>query len=180
MSMDKGHLSPEELSRSVVDEPGLAGQSRDHLKSCPVCRRERQYIVQQLDLIGKSARQNAPDPVRKIILPSAEGEAQKGWAFGWGLTLKLAAAAALLVLTVSWLIHFQNIPGMDQGRIASEMVQDEKLMTEISMLEEDSLPDAYQEISPETAADVDEDIFDFVVPISGIDLGQQGQRIKEV
>ncbi|HQJ10155.1 MAG TPA: hypothetical protein PLF54_14200, partial [Deltaproteobacteria bacterium] len=88
MSMDKDHLSPEELSLSVVDEKGLAGQSRDHLKHCPVCQRGRQELVRQLDLVGKSARQYAPEPVRKIVLP-VEEEQRKGWSLSWGFTLKL-------------------------------------------------------------------------------------------
>lgn len=180
MSMDKGHLGPEELSRSIVDEEGLAGQSREHLKLCPVCRKERQYLMEQLDLMGRSARQYAPEPVRKIILPLTEEGSLQGWTFGWGLTLKVAAAAALVVLTVSWMMNFPYAPEMDQASIAREMVGDEKLMTEITMLEENPLPEAYEEISPEAASDVDEDIFDFVVPISAIDIRQQGQRTKEV
>lgn len=165
MSTDNGHLSPEELSRSVVDEQGLAGPGRDHLRDCPVCRRERQHLRERLDLVGESARQYAPDPVRKIVLP-LKGEAQKGWSLNWGFTLKLATVAALLVLTVSWLLQFRSVPEMDQGWIAHEMAQDEKFMTEISMLEEDALPDAYGDISAESAADVDDDIFDFVAPVS--------------
>ncbi len=166
MSMDRDHLSPEELSLSVVDEEGLGGQSRGHLERCPVCRKKRQELVQQLDLVGRSARQYAPDPVRKIILP-VEEEERKGWGLSWGLTLKLATVAALLVLTVSWLVQFRYSPEIDQNLIAREMVQDEKLMIEISMLEEDSLPASYREILPEGASDVsDEDIYDFVVPIS--------------
>ncbi len=166
MSADKDHLSPEEVSLSVVDEEGLAGRSRDHLKHCPVCRRERQELVRRLDLVGKSARQYAPEPVRKIVLP-AEEEQRKGWSLSWGFTLKLAAAAALVVLTVSWLVHFRYSPGMDQDLIAREMMQDEKLMTEISMLEDNSLPASCREISSEGTPDVsDEDIYDFVVPIS--------------
>lgn len=165
MSTNKGHLSPEELSRSVVDEKELAVRSRDHLRDCPVCRMERQALMVQLDLVGKSARQYSPDPVRKIVLPLEE-EPQKGWGLDWGFALKLATAAALLVLTVSWLVQFRSAPVLDQAQIAQEMLQDEKFMTEISMLEEDSLPDSYQDISPETAADVDDDMFDFVVPVS--------------
>ncbi len=165
MSTKKGHLSPEELSRSVVDEKELDAQGRNHLRDCPVCRRERQELMEQLDLVGKAARQYAPDPVRKILLP-VEEEPQKGWGLSWGLTLKLATVAALLVLTVSWLVQFRSAPVPTQAQIAQEMLQDEKLLTEISMLEEDSLPDAYKDISPETAADVDDDMFDFVVPVS--------------
>lgn len=165
MSRDKGHLSPEELSRSVVDEEGLAGQSRDHLRDCPACRRERQRLMERLELVGTKARQYAPDPVRKIVLPLEE-ETQKGWSLNWGFTLKLATAAAILVLTVSWVVQFRSAPEMDPAQIALEITQDEKFMTEISMLEEDALPGSYQHISPETAADVDDDIFDFVAPVS--------------
>jgi hypothetical protein len=166
MSTNMVHLSPEELNRCVVDEEALGGPSRDHLRQCPLCQRERRDLVRQLELVGESARQYAPEPVRKIVLPSRDGEVLKGWGMSWGLTFKLAAVAALLVLTFSWLMHFRPTPEIDQSQIASEMVKDETLMTEISMLEENSLPDSYQDISPETETDMDDDVFDDVVPVS--------------
>lgn len=180
MSMHEDHVNPEELSRSIVDEQGLSGRMRDHLKHCPACQRERRHLMEQLDLIGRSARRYAPEPLRKIVLPVSEEDTHKGWTFGWSFSLKIAAVAALAVLTVSWLVNFPYAPEVDQTSIAREMAGDEKLLAEVSMLEENSLPKAYEEISPETAADLDEDIFDFVVPISRIDDKQQGQTIKEV
>jgi hypothetical protein len=166
-SEEKGHLNPEELVTSAVAEEDLSPSARRHLEACPECGRQRDLILEDLRNLGWSARRFAPEPVRKITLPAREPVRGPARPYGWALGLGLAAAAAALVLMV-WPWHPGGLPGVQPLSISwTEAAEDERLMAEVSRLEEDALPDQYREISPEgPAAAVDDDeTIDFVVPV---------------
>ncbi len=166
MSTDgRGHLSGEELSRSVIAEHDLDRQSRDHLQACTVCRRERQLILEQLDQLGARAKRYAPELSRKVVLPSEEPVRHPVRPFGRQLAFGAAAAFALLLVTFSLTHHSGHFKVADQISIAQEMEEDERLMAQVSSLEEDPLPEDYRKISPEeSTADID-DTLDFIVPV---------------
>lgn len=167
-TVGRGHLSGEELSRSVISEQELDRQSRDHLRACTVCRRERQLLMEQLDLIGERAERFAPEPTRKVILPSEETARNPVRPFGWQLAFGTAAAFALLLLTFSLTRHSGDLKAPDQISIAQEMEEDERFMAQISSLEEDPLPEAYRKISPEGSLAGIDDTLDFIVPVDEI------------
>jgi hypothetical protein len=179
MSEDKSPLcSIGEVIRSVVDENDLdAGQKR-HFEQCPVCRQERRNLAGRLELLGRTAADYAPLPVQRVALPEKDHPLMLKRGSGWQLAFGTAAGFALVVLVAAWIVFYGGfITPMNQLDVAREMAEDEILMAEISMLEENPLPDAYREISPEvTSGDIDEDIFDFIVPVSSRDQWSRGKE----
>lgn len=164
---ERGHLTPEELSRSIIEESSLGKQSRDHLLVCPTCTRERQNLIEQLGKLGGIARRYAPEPVRRVVLPSEDPVGRWARPFRLQLTFGAAVAFALVLLTVSLSVYrgyFTDTP-RTQISIAQEMAEDEALMAQVNVLVEDPLPEAYTEISPELEEDLGDDALDFVVPI---------------
>lgn len=167
MSTDgKGHLSKEELAAGVVDENDLGLKARSHLKQCPECRDERQRLADRLHLLGRQACTYVPVPSKRVVLPAEP--VRSPWLTGWHPALSAAAGLALVVLVVSWVFSAWFYPGIREERIVREMVRDETLIAEISMLEENALPEAYGDIFPESEPDLDDEILDFIVPIGEV------------
>lgn len=167
-----GHLSPEELVSSLVIGKDPGGPAGLHLQACPECRLERQRILEDLRALGRKARDCAPEPARKIVLPSREPAWSRLQPFGWALGASFAAAAAAAVILFLAPAHLDTVPG-GQGRAVTAVgpMSDAALMADVSRLTENALPDAYAEISPEASTDAfdDDEVLDFVVPISDDD-----------
>jgi predicted anti-sigma-YlaC factor YlaD len=168
MSQDeKNHVSPEDLASSVTGMDGLDPRVRDHLKTCPVCRGQREALLEDLRALGRSARSFAPEPARTVVLPAPEPERRP---FMWGLGLSVAAAAAaavILVLSMGYPVDHRS--GSPQVVAAGERADDQDLMAEVARLEENALPEGYQEISPEESTTGIDATLDFVVPIDDDD-----------
>ncbi|HNY65564.1 MAG TPA: hypothetical protein PKM41_08990 [Deltaproteobacteria bacterium] len=164
MSQDERvHVSPEELASSVTGLEGLDPRVADHLQTCPVCRVQREELLEDLRALGRTARECAPQPSRTIVLPEAEARRTPArWGFGLGLAAA-AAAAVILVFSAGNLVdHRSSAPFIAAG----EALDDQELMYEVALLEENALPEAYQRISPEeSTAWTDDETLDFVVPI---------------
>lgn len=166
---ETGHLSPEEMVSSLVDGKDPSGPAGLHLQACPECRLERQRILDDLQALGRKARVFAPEPDRKIVLPSREPAWTRLQPFGWALGAGFAAAAAAAVILFLSPVHLDTVPeGQGQAVTAAGGMSDAALMADVSRLTENALPDAYAEISPEASTDAfdDDEVLDFGVPIS--------------
>lgn len=166
---ETGHVSPEELVSSLVDGKDPAGAAGLHLRACPECRLERQRIQEDLEALGRKARMVAPEPARKIVLPSPEPVRIRLQPFGWALGAGFAAAAAVAVILFLSPVHLGTIPGgRMQAVTQAGPVSDAALMADVSRLTENALPDAYAEISPEVSTDAfdDDEVLDFVDPLN--------------
>ena len=73
-----------------------------------------------------------------------------------------ALAAVIIVVWATFLIRSQQ-PGRI-GNLAQDMVEAERLMTEIDVLVENALPQVYLDIVGETDLNLDEDFLDFLIP----------------
>jgi hypothetical protein len=67
------------------------------------------------------------------------------------------------------LFLFRPTPGVNLAALNKEMLSDERLMTEISMLENNPMPLKWEAIAGETDSMVDEAFIDFVVPLGADD-----------
>ena len=162
---DRGHLTSEALSRAVVAEEDLGPAEREHLATCAACREELGRISDGLKAFGRAAREAAPDPLRRIVLPE-EGEGGRSWLPGWQGALGYALAASIALVIFFWGYGtWQTGRGGDVD-IALEMEKDAVFLAEVGSLVDDPLPDGYRSISPEdTAAAIDDDAIDFMAPI---------------
>ncbi|MCD6571565.1 MAG: hypothetical protein J7L53_12770 [Deltaproteobacteria bacterium] len=183
MSNEKGsHLDKDQLLWAVVDEAELSSELRDHLSTCPLCRAEKERIEQDLARLGQMAQRFAPSPRREVLLPVEESRNSSLWSWDWRVVLGAAMTTALVILVVSWSLFFKITPEDRLARLTQEMWEDERLMTEISMLEEDPLPQLFLDVSAESFSEIDEEFIEFIVPIIegetlSHDQGKRGDKL---
>jgi hypothetical protein len=163
----------------VVDENDLDDGQRRHLRECPVCREELRRLEGGLYRLGRAAAKYTPESVGRSALPVAEREPPHRPAFGWRIAWGTAFSLALVMLIAVWAVFRGSLPPLSYQDVAQEMAEDEMLLAEVFELEENPLPDAYREISPEETAGIDEEIFDFIVPVEGWSTDQESGT-KEV
>ncbi len=168
-----------QVIRCVVDESDLDDGQRRHLKECPVCREELRRLEDGLRRLERTAAEYTPEPVRRPALPVEEHALPHSPALEWRLAWGAAFSLALVVLIAVWTVFRGGLPPVNYQDVAREMAEDEMLMAEVLVLEENPLPDAYREISPEETVGIDEEIFDFIVPVEGWSTDQES-RTKEV
>jgi hypothetical protein len=113
-----------------------------------------------LSHLGQLARRYAPEPQRRVALTADRVR----WPFfNWKFALSAAAvAAAIIVVWATVLIQSQQ-PGRVEN-LAQNMIEAERLMTEIDGLVENALPPVYLEIVGETGLNQDEEFLEFLIP----------------
>ncbi len=168
-----------QVIRCVVDENDLDGEQRRHLDECPVCREELRRLEGGLRRLEHTAAEYTPGPVRRPALPVEESAQPHRPAFGWRLAWGTAFSLALVMLIAVWALFRGGLSPESYQDVAREMAEDEMLLAEVIVLEENPLPDAYREISPEETSGIDEEIFDFIVPVEGWSTDQESGT-KEV
>jgi len=154
------HLTENELLRAVIDDRDLSDLQRVHLAQCEHCRSSKAQLEQQLARLGQLARRYSPAPQRHIAVIERKDRSpffSRGFAFG-----AAAVAVAILVIMGTFLIRGQQQANV--GNSAQNMVEAEKLMTEVNVLVENALPPGYLAIVGETDTSADEDFFDFLIP----------------
>ena len=156
------HLDEEQLFRAVVDESDLSAKARDHLSSCLSCREERERIEESLARLGEMAERFAPLPVRKMVAPLKKAHDFRIWAGlpEWRWTLKAGVAVAVAVVIALGSVVFTVRQERNIARLDREMLDDERLITEVGKLEENALPTFYFDISEGAAQDHDEDLIE--------------------
>ena len=159
---NESHLGENAILRAIIDDTDLSKRQRQHLLECSQCRAQKQQLENELDRLGQLAEQYAPETQRRVRVPEQKVRTpffSRGFAFS-------AAAAAALVIVV-WAAIWVRSPQQEQGRIgnlAQNMVEAERLMTEIDVLVENALPRVYLDIVGETNLNQDQDFFDFLIP----------------
>jgi hypothetical protein len=157
---DESHLAEADILQAVVEDTGLTDLQRVHLAQCPDCRSSKERLEQELARLGQLARRYCPAPQRRITIVEPR---HRSAFFSRGFVFSAAAvAAAILVMLGVFLIRSQ--PQGNVGNLAQNMVEAERLMTEVNGLVENALPPVYLDIVGQTDLNADEDFMDFLIP----------------
>ncbi|MEA3224280.1 MAG: hypothetical protein U9P49_14095 [Thermodesulfobacteriota bacterium] len=129
-----------------------------------MCQERKERLEQDLARFGQMAEHFAPAPVQRVSLPVEEFQGSR--LHPWNLRVVLGAVitTALVILVVSWSLFFRVTPEGSLARLTQEMWEDDHLITEISMLEENPLPQPFLGIPKEPFTEIDEEFIEFVVP----------------
>ena len=160
---DALHLAEEQILQAVIEEAGLSGLQRQHLAECSQCRSNKERIENELTHMRQLAERFAPEPSRRVTLTQDRIRSPilfRRFAFGIA-----AAAAAIIVVWAAFLT--QNRQSGNVGNLAQNMVEAERLMTEVNGLVENALPPVYLDIVGEVRLSQDEDFIDFLIPDDG-------------
>jgi hypothetical protein len=151
------HLDEEQLLCAIVEESDLLPWARDHLSSCLSCRAEKERIEGSLARMSRKAERFAPLPTRKVVVPPEPvGGRPWLWLQDWKWTFTAGVTAAMAVVVTLGSLMFTVKQDRNAANLYREMLDDERLITEVGRLEENALPSFYLEIS-EGAADQDLD-----------------------
>ncbi|MDX1708269.1 MAG: hypothetical protein R3274_06690 [Desulfobacterales bacterium] len=159
-SPDGHHLEEDHILRAVIDDTDLSALQQQHLAECSRCQADRERLESELAHLGQMAQRYTPQPLKRIRLVEEKVRSPfslRGFAFS-----AAAVAAVLIVVWATFLIRSQQ-PGR-VGNLAQDMVEAERLMTEIDVLVENALPQVYLDIVGETNLNLDEDFIDFLIP----------------
>ena len=156
------HLAKNDILQAVIDDTDLSDLQRVHLVQCSHCRSLKEQLEQELARLGQLAKRYSPAPQRRITVIERKDRSPF---FSWGFAFGAAAvAAAILVVLGTFLIRSQQQGNI--GNLAQNMVEAERLMTEVNVLVENALPPVYLDIVGETDLSADEDFIDFLIPIT--------------
>jgi hypothetical protein len=154
------HLAENEILRAVVDDSDLSDLQRGHLAQCAHCQSSKAQLERQLARLGQLARRYSPAPQRRITVVDRKDRSpffSRGFAFG-----AAAVAAAILVILGTFLI--QNQQQANIGNSAQNMIEAQRLMTEVNALADNALPPVYLAIVGDTDISADEDFYDLLIP----------------
>ena len=165
MSFNKeNHPDENQLIRAIVDEAKLPDSIRKHLSLCPRCRAGIIKIKQDLNNLGKTARQLAPATLRKISLPVEKPSKIYRWLHDWRISFGAIATAAVVVLVI-WLSIPSAILYEDSLDIMAQVTWDDDVfITEINMLTKNAMPQVYLDIIGEYSVSIDDEFIKFIVP----------------
>ena len=159
---NKSHLGENEILQAVIDDTDLSMLQQQHLQECSQCRSQKERLENELARLGQLAEHYAPEPQRRVTVAEQKVRApffNKGFAFS-----AAAVAAVIIVVWATFLIRSQQQGSI--GNLAQNMVEAERLMTEIDVLVENALPQVYLDIVGETNLNLDQDFLDFLIPTS--------------
>ena len=154
------HLAEKDLLQAVIDDTDLARNLRQHLNACSQCRLEKERFEKELARLGQLARRYAPEPRRRVTIDT---DMVRSPFFSWKFAFGAAAVAATVIIVWAAVLIQGQRPG-SVGNLAKNMVEAERLMTEINVLVENALPPVYLEIVGETDLNPDEEFMDFLIP----------------
>jgi len=160
------HLSEDDLIIAAVDKADLDYEAREHLDNCYTCSSEIVRLEAQMGELGRMANRLSPSPKRKIVLKGKGLRSFHGIPRNWGLILKPAIAMAMVIIVAGWFFVFKTIPQNSVADLMQEMYEDDRLMTEISVLEENPMMETFFEISTESNSILSEEFIDFINPFS--------------
>jgi hypothetical protein len=156
------HLAENEILQAVIDDSDLSDRQRVHLAQCVHCRSSKEQLEQELARLGQLAKRYCPAPRRRVTVVERK---DRSHFFSRGIVFSAAAVAAvILVIWGTFLIR--NQPQGYIGNSAQNMVEAERLMTEVNVLAENALPPVYLAIVGESDVSADEEFFDFLIPIT--------------
>ena len=158
------HLSEEQIIQAVVDVNDLPRTMQTHLAECSQCLAEKNSFENAMAMLGEKAEQFVPKPQRRILLP-APGTGNIFTNLLEWRNLVAAASAIAAVFILVWgtnLVRNSSEPG--SSSLTAEMLEAERLMTEVNTLVDNALPAFYLEISGEKNTDYNEDFYQFLIP----------------
>ncbi len=168
------HLDEEVLIRALVESSDLPPGAREHLARCPECQGEKNRLEQDLEKLGRMARDLSPSPGREILLPEPMEAGQRSW--GWRFAAGAAVSICLVVLVVSGSLRLGRSPESVLISLTEEMWEDEGLLQEVRGLQRNPLPMSLRNIAVESISGLDEGFFDFVVPLTDNETLSRGKR----
>ncbi len=156
------HLNEDHILRAIADEMHLPKEIRQHLLNCADCRQKKQETENGFHRLGEAVRQLSPLPKRR---PRLQPETRQKM-FMFRRPLLAAVVSVLLVLMVGWWVvplkpHFDTV---SRYTAQSDLWEDEKLMSEISKLTENPLPESYTVLISESYTDTEDDYMEYLVP----------------
>lgn len=153
------HLNEEEILIAVVEEGDLTAQARDHISRCALCGDRKQRIEQSLARMGRLVDRFAPVPREKVVLagPEVGSPRRFRWLSGRGW-IPAAGVMAVSVVLMAFSMLFST--RQNEVRLRKEMLEDERLITEVGRLEENVLPAFYYEISEAVDQDSDDEVME--------------------
>ena len=156
---DDIHLNEEQLLCSIIDDGDLSTCTREHLASCLSCSMEKERIEESLALMSRIAERSAPMPERKALVPQGKVRGLRSWSWfpewRWIMTAGITAAAAVVIAFGS--VMFSVGQNRHAASLYRDMMDDERLITELGQLEDNALPSIYMDISEEAYQDLDDD-----------------------
>ena len=154
------HLTENDILQALIDDTDLSDQQKVHLAQCAHCRSLKEQLEHELTRLGQLAKRYSPAPQRRITIVERKDRSSF---FNWRFALSAAAiVAVILVVFGTFLIHSQRQRSI--GNLAQNMVEAERLMTEVNVLVESALPPVYLDIIGQTDSSTDEDFIDFLIP----------------
>jgi len=157
----QAHLKDEKITWAVIDENELAGQDRQHLFECRLCRRKVEQFKKELQGFGVNAMSTVPPLTKRITLPGEELNPvnnKSSWFQSFG-----TVAMAGLVLFIYFLVMESPTPRYTPLQSPGISMEDELLMDEIFEMVENPLSDELYEITGDNGG-FDEEFLEFVVP----------------
>ncbi|MCK4986621.1 MAG: hypothetical protein KAS40_13920 [Desulfobacterales bacterium] len=154
------HLEEDDILQAVVDDTDLSVLQQQHLVECSQCRTRKERLEHELGRLGQLAERYAPKPQKRVIV--AEQKVRSPL-LNWRIAFSAAAVAAV-ILVVWGTSLIQNHQQGSIGNLAQDMVEAERLMTQVNILVENALPQVYLDIVGETSLNLDEDFMDFLIP----------------
>jgi hypothetical protein len=163
-SDNKNHLNEDQLIQAIVDDADLPAPVLTHLAECGQCLESKQSFEQDLLSLGQMAQRLAPKPQRRIVIPVRE--TKRSFLSSFNRRIIIAAAATVAaVLIVIWGANLViNLPGRGTENLTAELLEAERLMTEVNTLVDNALPPFYLEISGEKTPDYNEEFYQFLIP----------------
>ena len=162
------HLDEDQIIQAVVDAGDLPVAVRDHLSECPHCLESKESFARELADLGQLAQQYSPRPQRRIQIPVAESKAESRQTFWSSLSWRNVAAATATIAAVLLIVWgtnmMRNLSQPGTQNLAAEMLEAEKLMTEVNTLVDNALPPFYLELSGEKSPDDVEEFYQFLIP----------------
>lgn len=164
MNVTKTHLNDEQIITATVDATDLPETVRNHLSTCPQCSQAVDQLNEELSTAGKLAQHFSPKPTCHIQLPPGKEATPLLGSWKWRLSFG-AAFSLMLAFVIMWWSGITMGPINEKFNAAEkELWEDEQLMTEISDLSQNALPEIYLDITGQTDTDTEEDFMEFIVP----------------
>jgi predicted anti-sigma-YlaC factor YlaD len=148
------------MLQAVIDDTDLSALQQQHLAECSQCRSHRERLENELAHLGQMAERYAPEPLRRITV--AHDKVRSPFSIRGFVFSAAAVAAVIVVVWATFLIRNQQESRV--GNLAQNMVEAERLMTEINVLVENALPQVYLDIAADTNLNLDEEFIDFLIP----------------
>jgi hypothetical protein len=158
------HLNDDQIFCAIVEAGDLPDTVRKHLAGCPQCRIAVEQFEEELSALGKLAHHFSPKPETQITLPVEKTTQSIFGAWKWQVSFGAAFSAVLVFVMVWWSGMTNTVINGGPNNLSGELWEDEKLMTEISSLSENALPQLYMDITGETDPEDDDDFLEFVDP----------------